>query len=171
MSAGSSVIAPVLPTPAGICRYSEWASASWTGRKNVGDRQAGQHGANAARDIEADAASGYHAAVVQVECRHAADRESVAPVRVGHHISRLNDPGQRRDIHRLFVYLVIHVADQVFIGVDDRRNAHRTRGLDTPGRRINARETGSIHGQSRHTSTTQAADHMPPQSWPTFSAV
>ena len=89
--------------------------------QDVGHFEPGQHRAHAAGDIEADAARRHDAALVRIEGRHAADRETIAPVGVRHGIGRLHDSGQRRDIGRLLVDFVVHVADQLLIGVDDRR--------------------------------------------------
>ena len=110
--------------------------------------QAGEHRAHAARDVEADAAGRHDAALLGIERRDAADREAVAPMGVRHGVGRLHDAGQRRDIDRLLEDLVVHVADQLLVGVDDRRHAHRAVRLDAPRRRIDAGETSGIHGRS-----------------------
>ena len=64
---------------------------------------------------------------------------------IGHGIGGLNDSRQRGHIGRLLVHLVIHVADQVLVGIDDRRHAHGAIRLDAPGRSIDARETVCVH--------------------------
>jgi hypothetical protein len=88
--------------------------------------------AHTARDVEADAPSRNHAAFVRIECRDAADRESVAPVSVRHRIGRAHDPGQCRDVAHLLVDLFIHGANQCLVGVDHTRHAHIAAGLDSP---------------------------------------
>ena len=74
-------------------------------RKNVLDRQAGSHRADATRNIEADAARRDDAAELRVEGRHPADRKAVAPMRIRHGVASLDDAGQRSDIGRLFARL------------------------------------------------------------------
>ncbi len=68
--------------------------------------------------------------MIGIERRDAADRETVTPMGIRHGVGGLHDPGKRRDIHRLLEDLVVHVADQILVGVDDRRHAHRAVGLD-----------------------------------------
>ena len=70
-------------------------------------------------------------------------------MRVRHRIGCLDDPGQRRNVGRLFVDLVVHVADQLFVGVDDGRHAHRALRFNAPGRCIDTREAVRIHLPAR----------------------
>jgi hypothetical protein len=116
---------------------------------DVGQLKARQYGAHAARNVEAHAARRDHAAVVGIEGRNPADRKAVAPVSVGHDVGRGDDARQRRYVCRLVVNLVIHAADEVFIGVDDRRHAHRPARLDAPGHCVDACETCGIHCSRR----------------------
>ena len=81
--------------------------------QDVCDLKPGQHRADAAGDVEADAARRYDATLIRIEGRNAADRKTVAPVRIRHGIGRLDDSGQRRDIRRLLVDLVVHGANEV----------------------------------------------------------
>ena len=60
----------------------------------------------------------------RVDGGHAADREAVAPVRVGHHQARPDDARQRRDVGRLHEDLLVHLADELLGGEDARRHAH-----------------------------------------------
>ncbi len=85
-------MAPVLPTPAGIWRNSEFGQR-FLHRQNVGDFQPGQHGAHAAGNIEADAAGRHHAARVGVEGGDAADRKAVAPMGVRHDVGGMHNAG------------------------------------------------------------------------------
>jgi hypothetical protein len=96
---------------------------------------------------KADAPGRDHAALVGIEGRHAADRKAVAPVGVRHDIGGLNDSGQHGDIARLLGDLVIHVADEGLVGIDDGRHAHGAGRFDTPGRGINAGKATSVHGR------------------------
>src|SRR5262249_34863438 len=66
-------------------------------RAHAADRQE----AHAAVDVEADAAGRDHAALGRIEGRHAADREAVAPVNVGHRERRADDARQARDVRDL----------------------------------------------------------------------
>ena len=91
-------------------------------------------------------------------------------MRVGHGIGCFDDARQRGDVCGLLVDLIVHVADQVFVGIDDRRHAHRAVRLDAPGGRVDARKPVRIHHWLRYTSTMQAAD-QPSLSCATCSAV
>ena len=64
---------------------------------------------------------------------------------IRHHIRRLNDPRQGRDIGRLLVNLVIHVTDQIFIGIDDCRDAHRAVRLNAPSGFVDTGKAVRIH--------------------------
>ena len=101
-------------------------------RQDVVLHQPGVQAAHTAGNIEADAAGRDHAALVGVEGRHAADGKAITPVRIGHGVTGLDDAGQGRDVDGLFVDLVVHGADERFIGVDDRRHAHGAVGFDLP---------------------------------------
>ena len=114
-------------------------------RNNVGDFETGQHRAHAAGNIEADPAGRHHTALVWVKRRHAANGKAVAPVGIRHGIGRLYNPGQRRDIGRLFVDLVVHFADQVFVGIDDRWHPHRAVRLNAPSYSVDTREPAGVH--------------------------
>jgi hypothetical protein len=57
-------------------------------------------------------------------------------------------PGRHRDVHRLVVDLIIHVAHQFFIGIDDGWYAHRAIWLDAPGGFIDTGKAAEIHGRS-----------------------
>ena len=115
--------------------------------------------------------AGNDAALIRIKRRHAADRKTVAPMRVRHDVGRLNDAGKHRDIGRLFTDLVVHVADQILVGENDDRHAHRALRIEPPSRRIDADEASRVHRRCPYTSTTQAADHRRSESSKTFSAV
>ena len=93
-------------------------------REELGNRETSQHRAHAAGDIEPDAAGRNDAALVGIEGRHAADGKAVAPMGVGHGIGCSDNARQRGDVCGLLVDLIVHVADQVFVGIDDRRHTH-----------------------------------------------
>ena len=118
-------------------------------RSDVIDREPGQHRAHAARDVESNASSRDDAALVRIECRDAPDREAVTPMRVGHGIGGLYDPWKRRHIDGLLEDLVIHVADQIFIGVNDRRHPHRALRLNPPCRGVDLSKTSRVHVRPR----------------------
>ena len=101
-------------------------------RHHVRARQSGVQAAHAAGNVEAHSARRHYPALVRVECSHAADRKSVAPVRVRHGVGRLHDAGQRGDVHRLLVHLAVHVAHQRLAREDHRRHAHRALLRDLP---------------------------------------
>ena len=65
---------------------------------------------------------------------------------VGHRIRCLHNAGQRSDVGSLLVDLVVHVTNQIFIGIDDRRHVHRAVRLNAPGRGVDTREAVRIHG-------------------------
>ena len=139
---------------------------------DVGNRKSGQHGSHAAGDVEADAAGGNDTALFRVERSHATDGEAISPMRVGHDIGRLDDPGQRGDVGGLLVDLVVHGPDEVFIGVDDAGHAHGAGRLDLPCRFVDTGEACRIHFAHLHqTSITQPADQSPSAPCATRSAV
>jgi hypothetical protein len=117
-------------------------------RQDVVARKAGMQAAHAAGDVESHAARRYDAALVGVERRHAADREAVAPVRVGHGIGSVYDSGQGRDVHRLLVDLMVHVADERFARIDHRRHAHRPVHGNLPFMVGAPPEKARVHGQA-----------------------
>ena len=129
ISVASSVMAPVLPTPAGIWRNSESASAFCTGRMSATVRPVSMVRTPQEMSKPTPPAE-TTPPCVGIEGRDAADREAVAPVRIGHRVGCPHDPGQRRDIDRLLIDLVVHVADQLFVRVDDGRHAHGAVRLD-----------------------------------------
>ena len=104
-----------------------------------------EHRAHTARDVETNAAGGNDAALVRVESCHAADRKSISPMRVGHHIGRLDDSGERGDVGGLLIDLIVHITDEGFVREDDTRHPHRASWLDPPGRRVNSGETSRVH--------------------------
>ncbi len=55
--------------------------------------QACANGPHAARDVEPDATGRHDPAFLRIECRHTADRESIAPVGIGHRVRRTLDAG------------------------------------------------------------------------------
>jgi hypothetical protein len=140
-------------------------------RQDIRDRKPGQHRAHATGNVEADATGRHDAALVRIEGRDSANREAIAPVGVRHGIRRPDDPRQGRDVGCLLVDLVVHVADEVFVGINDRRDQHSPVRLDTPRGGIDAREATGIHLSLRYTSTTHPADQRPFSSAATFSAV
>ena len=100
-------------------------------RLDLGPRQTGGKQSHAAGDVEADAAGRDHA-LVRVEGRHAADREAVAPVGIGHGVGRLQDTRQPGHVRGLLEDLVVHLLDQIATRVDHRRHPHARVGLDAP---------------------------------------
>ncbi len=114
-------------------------------RSDVRGLQPGVQGAHAAGNVESHPASRHHAALVGIERRHPADRETVAPVCVGHGVGRLNDARQGGDVGELFVDLVVHLADQSLIGIDHRRNAHFSERGDAPLDLRHLLELGWVH--------------------------
>jgi hypothetical protein len=105
-----------------------------------------QHGAHAAGNVEADAAARHHAAVIRIEGGDPADREAVAPMRVRHGVGGAHDARQGGDIRRLFVDLVVHLADQRLVAIEDRRHAHLPRRLDMPFALACLFQPRDIHG-------------------------
>jgi hypothetical protein len=83
-------------------------------------------------NVEADAARRDDAARRRIERGDAADRKAVAPVRVGQSKRRLHDPGQARHVAHLLAHLVVHGADQGFVGEDRAGHAHAAGGRDLP---------------------------------------
>jgi hypothetical protein len=132
---------------------------------------ASQQTAHATGNIEADAAGGNDSAFLGIEGRHASNGKTIAPMGVGHGVDRAHDTGQHRDIGGLRIDLVIHVADEGFVGVDNSRNPHAAGGFDAPGRFIDACEASGVHLGGSYTSTTQRADQVPPSLRATCSAV
>src|SRR5438067_183633 len=112
---------------------------------NVGELEPGEYRAHAAGNVEADTARRNNAIRIRIESCNSTDWKPVAPMRVGLDVGRGNYARKRRDICRLVVNFVIHAADEVFVGVDDRGHAHRAVALDAPGRLIDAREACRIH--------------------------
>src|SRR5690606_31579178 len=94
--------------------------------------QARVEAADAARDVETDAAGRDDAAFVRIEGGDAAYGEAVAPMRVRHRVRGADDPRQRRDVAELLVDLHIHRADQRLAAVDHARHAHRAARRDAP---------------------------------------
>jgi len=134
--------------------------------------QAGGEQPHAAGDVEPHAAGGDDAAFLRVEGGHAADGESIAPVRVGQRKRRFDDPRQRGYVGDLLEHLVVHRLQQRTVGEDDRRHAHGAERLYPPLRRTDAHAPGGVHrGLLPHTSTTHWARHAPSGPWPTASCV
>ncbi len=117
-------------------------------RQDVGYFKASQHRSHAAGNVEADPAGRYNTALIGIEGGNAADRKTITPMRIRHHIRSLDDAGQHRDIDRLLVDFVVHVADEIFVSIDDCRDAHCALWLDAPGGFIDAREACRIHRRS-----------------------
>ncbi len=112
---------------------------------DLGRRNAGRHGAHTAGDVKADAAGGNDAALLRVERRHAADRKAVAPVRVRHDVTRLDDAGERSNTRCLLGHLVVHGPDQGLVGIEDDRHSHCPCGLNAPRHIIQLREIARVH--------------------------
>ena len=74
-------------------------------------------------------------------------------------------------IATLAAYLIVHVTDQILVGINDDWHAHRTLRLEPPGRRIDADEASRVQADLPYTSTMQPADHRLSESFETFSAV
>jgi hypothetical protein len=103
------------------------------GERDVIRAQPGVQAAHAAGDIETDAAGRDDPALLGIEGRHAADRETVTPVRVRHRIGMIDDARQGRHVSHLLVNLVVHGFDQRTIGVNDRGHPHPALCRDFPG--------------------------------------
>jgi hypothetical protein len=95
--------------------------------------EAGVQAAHAAGNIEAHTPGRDDSALIRIERSYAADRESVAPVRVRHRIRSIDDAGQGGDVRDLLIDFHVHRADQRLVGVYDARHAHVAVWLDAPG--------------------------------------
>ena len=121
-------------------------------------RQVGAQAADAARDVEADAARADDAAALGVEGRDAADRESVAPVRIGHRERRADQPRQARDVRDLLEHLVVHRGEQRAAAVEPRLVARVVGGAtDVPGPVVDAAQVRKVHGRFRSTGRRRSA--------------
>ena len=101
-------------------------------RLDLGDGEPRVQRAHAAGDVESDATGRHDTTLLGVERRDPTDGKAVAPVRVRHGVGRLDDARQAGDVADLLAHLVVHLADQPFVGKDDRRHAHPAAGLDAP---------------------------------------
>ena len=128
-------------------------------RQDVVLRQPGMQAAYPAGNVEAHAAGRNHTACVRVERGHAADGKAVTPVGIGHGVRRLDDAREHGDVDRLFVDLLVHVADELFAGINHRRHAHGAVGRDFPFVFGASGEKRGIHVS--YTSTTVCAHHSP----------
>src|SRR3990172_5787638 len=95
-------------------------------------RQAGRQRADSTGDVKPDSPGRDDAALHRIERGNAADRKTIAPMRVRHRIRRADDSGKAGDIGQLCEDLVIHVAQQGLIGVEDSGYTHGTGWLDSP---------------------------------------
>ena len=93
-----------------------------TGRYFVPD-QTGRDEPHAAVDVEANPTRGDHARL-GVHGRHAANREPIAPVCIGHGEARFDDPWQRRDVRGLDEHLVVHLRHELLAAEDPHGNPH-----------------------------------------------
>jgi hypothetical protein len=71
----------------------------------------GDQRAYAAGDVEPHAARRDDAALLRIERRDAAYRESVAPVRIGHGVGRTDDARKASDVCDLLANLVVHLRE------------------------------------------------------------
>ena len=101
---------------------------------------------HATGDVEPHAAGRNNTTSIGIECSHASNRESVAPMGVRHGEGRLNDSRQLGDIDDLFKDLVVHVPDQRFRCVDDPGNLHFTERFNPPFCFRFAKKPRSVHG-------------------------
>jgi hypothetical protein len=97
----------------------------------VGSQSRAQ-GADAARDIEPDAARRHDAALLRIERCHAANRKSVPPVRIGHGVRRALNARQHGDVGDLLTDFLVHVTDERLGRVDHAGHAHRPGLRDPP---------------------------------------
>ena len=107
--------------------------------------KAGQHRAHATGDIESHASSRDDATPRRIECRYAADRKAIPPVRIGHRIGSTDNAGEHCDICDLRKDFVIHATNEVLVRIDDRRHAHPAGWLNPPSRRIDMSKKSRIH--------------------------
>src|SRR5690606_4560604 len=101
-------------------------------RLDIGQREPGVPAPDAAGDVEADAAGRDDSSFVRIECRDAADRKPVAPMRIRHRVRRPHDARQRGDVAYLRVALLVHLADERLVAIDDARHAHLAGGVYAP---------------------------------------
>ena len=101
-------------------------------RLGFGPFKAGKQVADAAGDVEADAAGRDDAAGLGVERGDAADRKTVAPMGVGHGEGGFLDAGQGGHVGNLFMDFGVHVAQERLGGEQHARDAHLALGLDPP---------------------------------------
>ena len=114
-------------------------------RLGFGSFKAGKQVADAAGDVEADAAGRDDAAGLGVERGDAADRKTVAPMGVGHGIGGLDDAGEAGDVGRLLQDLVVHVLDELGAGEDHRGHAHPAFGRKHPFEIGLPRQSAGVH--------------------------
>ena len=94
--------------------------------------QSGQVCADTAGDVKPHASGGNDTTDFRIKSRNATDRESVSPVCIRHGIGGANDSWKGGNIDDLLADLIVHRADQTFLGVDDRGHAHRPGWLYAP---------------------------------------
>ena len=93
-------------------------------RLHVVQREIRGEQAHAAVDVEPDTAGRDDAAFADVHCRHAANRETIAAVTIGHAERVACNPGQRRDVADLLIDGFVHLAHEFFRRDNSRRHAH-----------------------------------------------
>jgi hypothetical protein len=92
-------------------------------RPDLGLGEIGAQHAHAAVDVEADAARRDDPRV-GAEGGHAADREAIAPVAVGHAERGPDDPGEARDVGHLLEDALVHPGQEGLRGVDPGGDQH-----------------------------------------------
>jgi hypothetical protein len=121
-------------------------------------RVVGLEQADAAVDVVADAARGDDA-VLEVEGRHAADREPVALVGVGHDVGHALDARQAGHVGGLIEGLVApDIGQQLGRRVDDGRDPHRPVLRDLPGVVV---DPSRFHDRPHMSTTTWTVNPSP----------
>jgi hypothetical protein len=112
--------------------------------------EAGVQAADAAGNIETDAAGRDNAPLLGVERGHATNRKAVAPVGIRHGVGGLDNAGESGHVTDLLIDLEIHVLNQRTSGVDDAGHAHLAGGLDPPLELGFAGQQARVHGNTPH---------------------
>jgi hypothetical protein len=92
---------------------------------------------------------GHDTAMIGIERRDSTDGKTVTPMGIRHGVRGLHDSRKRCDVYGLLEDLVIHVADEVLVGVNNGPHPHGAVWLDPPRRGIDPGETSRIHGVLR----------------------
>ena len=88
--------------------------------------------ADTAGDVETNASCGDYTAFIGVEGGDTADRETVAPVGIGHSVGGFYNAGKSGDIDTLLVDLVIELFYDCVVTENDKGDEHISKRLDAP---------------------------------------